>query len=327
MNLPPAQPDNGISNVVQKSIQNIGNAVASIRDNISNTVTGFNQPAPAVSSEFSYSNTIIAKFAFLILVVIVFLFFLNLGINLIGYFISFSPNPYLVSGMLDGTDSAIIPQDPNDSNSVYLLRSNNQSKGAEFTWSVWLYLIDIPTDVSYHHIFNKGDTQFDSNNLATNNSPGLYYGGPSLVANPNRYNHGVDPQTSDDNTLVIVMDVTDTTQTVLLPVNNIPLHKWVNVMIRLENTILDVYVNGTITGRTVLQSVPKQNYYNVNICQSGGFPGKLSNLRYFSSALNVFDIQTIVNKGPNTTNSALSSSSSVSSIYNYLSNMWYTRRI
>uniref|UniRef100_A0A6C0DRQ8 LamG-like jellyroll fold domain-containing protein n=1 Tax=viral metagenome TaxID=1070528 RepID=A0A6C0DRQ8_9ZZZZ len=323
MNLPPTQADTGISNIVQKSIQNVGNAVASIRDNVSTAVTGFNQPA--APTEFNYSNTIIAKFAFLILVVIVFLFFLNLGINLIGYFTSFSTNPYLVSGMLDGNVSAVIPQDPKNSDSVYLQRSNNQATGAEFTWSIWLFINDFPKDQSYHHIFNKGDINFDSNELALNNSPGLYYGGPNNGTNA--IHHGVDPITEDTNVLTVLLDVTDSQQPVNIPIDNIPIQKWVNVIIRLENTILDVYVNGTIAGRTVLQSVPNQNYYPVNVGQNGGFPGTLSDLRYFARALNVFDIQSIVSKGPSTKTSKLSSNVKSADIYNYLSNMWYTHRL
>lgn len=317
MNLPPTQPDTGASNIVQKSIQNIGNAASSIRDTVSNAVTGFNQPA--APTEFNYSNTIIAKVAFLILVIIVFLFFLNLGINLIGYFTSFSNNPYLVSGILDGNNAAVVPQDPTNTNSVYLRRSNNETTGSEFTWSVWLYLTDIPTDSSFHPIFNKGDKTFDKNNIAMNNAPGLYYGNPQSGSNER------------NNILTVVMDVESTSnnnnqnQSIQLPIKDIPLQKWVNVMIRLENTLLDIYVNGTISARTTLTSVPRQNYYDVNICQSGGFPGKLSDLRYFARALNVFDIQTIVSKGPNTNNSDLNPVSK--NIFNYLSNLWYYKRL
>jgi len=317
MNLPPTQPDTGVSNLVQKSIQNIGNAAANVRDTISGAVTGFNQPA--APTDFNYSNTIIAKVAFLILVIIAFLFLLNLGINLIGYFTSFSTNPYLVSGMLDGNAAAIIPQDPTNTNSVYLKRSNNETTGSEFTWSVWLYLTDIPTDSSFHPIFNKGDKTFDKNNLAMNNAPGLYYGYPSRASG------------EGNNILTVVMDVESTSdnnnqnQSIKLPIKDIPLQKWVNVMIRLENTLLDIYVNGTISARTTLTSVPRQNYYDVNVCQSSGFPGKLSDLRYFSRALNVFDIQTIVSKGPNTNSSDLSPTSK--NIFNYLSNLWYYKRL
>ena len=235
--------------------------------------------------------------------------------------------------MLDGNAGVIIPQDPNKKDSVYILRSNNKQTGAEFTWSIWLYLTDVPTDTNYHHIFNKGDTKFDKYNIAINNSPGLYYGGnyngvqdelydntksSSVISNPKENN----------NIITVFMDTIDSTQSVVIPINNIPLQKWVNVIIRMENTILDVYVNGTITARHVLQSVPRQNYYDINVGQSQGFPGKLSDLRYFSYALNVFEIQTLLNRGP----SSKASKFNVDAIANngffgYLSTGWYTKRL
>jgi hypothetical protein len=61
---------------------------------------------------------------------------------------------------------------------------------------------------------------------------------------------------------------------------------------RVENTLMDVYVNGTITS-TKFTAVPKQNYNDVQICQNGGFEGNLSNLR-FSHALSAFEINNIV---------------------------------
>jgi hypothetical protein len=78
-----------------------------------------------------------------------------------------------------------------------------------------------------------------------------------------------------------------------------PLNKWVNVIIRLENTTLDVYINGTIVKRHILSGVPKQNYGDVYVTMNGGFNGNLSNLRYWNYALDVGEIQSIINSGPN----------------------------
>ena len=53
---------------------------------------------------------------------------------------------------------------------------------------------------------------------------------------------------------------------------------------------LDIYINGTVSGRYNLSDVPFQNFYDVHVCQNNGFTGKLSNLRYYDSALNIFQI-------------------------------------
>ena len=82
---------------------------------------------------------------------------------LVTYFTGPSANPYVIKGMIDGTYSAVIPQDPKNKNSVTLARSNNENSGAEFTWSVWLYLNDLNvSNIKFQHIFNKGDNKFNS---------------------------------------------------------------------------------------------------------------------------------------------------------------------
>jgi hypothetical protein len=106
---------------------------------------------------------------------------------------------------------------------------------------------------------------------------------------------------------------------------DIPLNKWVNVIVRCVNTTLDVYINGVITKSTNLSGVPKQNYGNVYVAMNGGFNGYISNLWYFSKALNSADIQRIAFRGPTTkTNTSNTSSSGLQLRYpNYLSLRWY----
>ena len=124
---------NTVSDSVASNVNNISNSVASNVNNISNSVaSNINTPINA-PAEFSFSNTLIAKFAFLILVVIVFLFLLNLGITIIQYFTTPSTSPTIIKGMIDGNTPLTIPQDPGNSDSKLILRSNNESEGLEFT--------------------------------------------------------------------------------------------------------------------------------------------------------------------------------------------------
>ena len=113
----------------------------------------------------------------------------------------------------------------------------------------------------------------------------------------------------------------------VVDVSNIPIKKWVNVILRLQNTTFDVYVNGIIFKRIVLQYVPKQNYDDIFVCQNGGFSGKLADLRYFSRALNIFEINSIVSSGPNTSTSLLTADQTTKGNYSYLSNLWYASKI
>jgi Concanavalin A-like lectin/glucanases superfamily len=102
---------------------------------------------------------------------------------------------------------------------------------------------------------------------------------------------------------------------------DIPLNKWLNVIIRCQNNTLDVYINGTITRSLQLSSVPKQNYGDVYVGMNGGFDGYISNLWYYNYALGVAAIQGIVTWGPNTKmigNNGMNLKDS-----NYLSLRWF----
>ena len=69
-------------------------------------------------------------------------------------------------------------------------------------------------------------------------------------------------------------------------VKDIPQNKWFNVAIRVQNKVLDVYMNGSIVVRHKLGGVPKQNYSKVYVAKNGGFKGNSSNLRYYNYAWN-----------------------------------------
>ena len=66
-------------------------------------------------------------------------------------------------------------------------------------------------------------------------------------------------------------------------IKDIPINKWINVVLRCQGRKMDSYINGTIVNRHVFNAVPKQNYGDVFVTQRGGFDGMLSSLRYFSS--------------------------------------------
>lgn len=305
---------------VPERIQNIGNKIGETITNLSQTVSSgmdsFSQQAEAgveASSGFLSSNSIIAKFAFIILMIIVLIFLLNLGVLIIQYFIAPSSSPYLVDGMIDGTNGLSVPQDPKKNGAVLIRRSNNESSGIEFTWSTWIRIDELSNTPGHKHVFNKGNNQFHPDGTANvANGPGLY-----IYSRP-------DSQYAETATIKVIMTTSVTNGTEYIEVDDIPLKQWVHIAIRMQNTTLDVYVNGTVAGRLNLTQVPKQNYYDVQICKNGGFIGKLSNLRYYDNALNIFQISKLVASGPNT-NTA--DTQSVMDNYNYLSTAWYTAKL
>lgn len=310
MNFQPNVPSTG-ANYGQAVAERFGSTVDNASSALSGTFNEFSSQASAAAgatTDFLTANTIIAKFAFILLVLVVFLILFNLGVSIVGYFSEPSPDPYIINGMIDGNMSKVIPQDPKQTNAIPIYRSNDQSKGMEFTWSSWLYLSDLGKEAGkYQHVFSKGDGNIDSNtNLSTvNNGPGVY----------------ISPM---DNKLHIIMNtVSSTDPNTTIDIDNIPIQKWFHVALRLQNTVLDVYVNGVVVNRLLLNNTPKQNYGNVYVCQNGGFSGKLSNLRYYSRALNVFEINNIVSSGPN-----MKVAADMKPIggFDYLSTQWYASR-
>ena len=154
----------------------------------------------------------------------------------------------------------------------------------------------------YHHIFHKGNDTTDNVGLNfPNNAPGLY----------------ISPNTNE---LTVIMNTYDViNEEITIP--DIPLNKWVNVMIRCRNKTIDIYVNGIVTKSVQLVGVPKQNYGDVFVAMNGGFDGYISNLWYYDSAIGSSKIQSIVKRGPNTTTSTNSSMGQKNP--NYLSLRWY----
>ena len=91
------QPNNTNSMQIPESIQNTGNSVtdSGFAESMGDSLKGFSDSAQAsvdstadASDDFLQSNTLFAKFAFVILIVIVFIVLLSLGIVLIQYFTS-----------------------------------------------------------------------------------------------------------------------------------------------------------------------------------------------------------------------------------------------
>ena len=255
------------------------------------------------SASFLESNSLVAKFAFLLLVIFAFVILLRVGISAVSYLLTPSSSPHLIDGMVDAKQMIVFPQDPSSNGAVTIYRSVNANDGIEFTWSVWIFINGLQyLEGQYKHIFYKGNSNLEQNGRNfPNNAPGLY-----LAPNTN--------------SLVVMMNTFNViNEEVIVP--DIPINKWFNVIIRCKNTTLDVYANGTIVRSVNLIGVPKQNYGDVYVGMNGGFDGNISNLWYYDYALGTAEIQKIVNNGPNTT--MIGNNGMNDKLTNYLSLRWF----
>lgn len=258
------------------------------------------------TEEFLNSNSAIAKFSFLLLVIFVFVILLRLATALLALIFAPNPNPILIDGMVDAKKMIVVTQDPSIKGSIPVIRSVNQNDGIEFTWSVWINIDDFQyKENEYKHVFHKGNDSIDFIQKPAglnfpNNAPGLY----------------IAPYT---NNLVIIMNTFNQINEEII-VEDIPINKWISVIMKCDGNKLDVYINGTLSRRHIFSSVPKQNYGDVYVAMNGGFSGYISELRYFSSAIGTTEIQGIVNEGPNLN---MKSKDLTKTKPHYLSTKWY----
>jgi hypothetical protein len=335
----------GVNNAVGNMGQVLSNTEKSISDTTKQISQGIQDFGSKVSTnvsntDFLTTNSIVAKTVFILLLLIIFLILFRVCVYIMQYFMTPNQNPLIINGLLSGNRAYTISRNPKKSNSVVLPRSNNQPNGLEATWSFWMNISSMNRPEgdkrNYMHVFNVGDTNWDKNQdesnvfsgiSKVNNAPGVY-----LIQDLS-HNSGINKSLSGYVNMVVVMDTespTDLTEQVSVSIDDLPYDKWFHVAIRLENTVMDVYVNGLLTERLTFENVPKQNFYDINVCQNGGFSGYLSNLQYHSRALNVFDINSILFWGPNlkpATVNGVAANLSVLSNYNYLSSDWYFSKL
>jgi hypothetical protein len=339
-----------ISDKVMNTTSKIKNSISSGITNKVNKISNTSTKPQWFQISYSYLNTFIetntafSKFVFIILVLILFVFLFQLGMIIITKFINgFSGDVYVLKGLTSSNQERIISNNPNNKDSVAIIKSVNQDDGIEFTWNVWFYVnsLNNTTNYEYRKIFSKGisntnNTVYSSNiyNLSNtnlpyskiiNNSPGMYLTkyipdtgtiAPNIVFN--------DPTTKNDIALVVIIN-TFNTNTInnefaeFITIDNIPIGKWVNCSLNVKNRSVSVYINGKLNKSVTLQNVPTQNNYDTYIGESSGFSGYISNLRYFNRSISYEEIRSINSYGPNLTSVDTINTTN----QDYLSMNWY----
>ena len=289
------------SNYNKNPLANFGSALGGASNQASGLMSKFrNNKVVSGTTDFLYSNSLVAKVCFLILIIVIFVIGLRLGSRFVMWALSPDKNPILVKGFIDASDpgtAGTVVMDPKKKGAKPIIRSVNEREGIEFTYSVWLYVTNYSINQgSKRHIFNKGSSQnvgdkseFGDLNTSgmnfPNNAPGVYFkandenGANQLAIYMNTFNDVIEE----------------------VSIKDLPVKKWFNLTIRVRHDKMDTYINGTIVNRHKFNSPVKQNYGNVYVCQNGGFAGNLSSLRYYSYALSGVQINDLVTAGPDLT--------------------------
>ena len=81
-------------------------------------------------------------------------------------------------------------------------------------------------------------------------------------------------------------------------VANIPIQKWVNLVLSVYGRTMDIYIDGKLVRTCLLPGVPNiNNNANIYVTPKGGFDGWTSKFQYFPNSLNPQDVWNIYIKG------------------------------
>lgn len=182
-------------------------------------------------------------------------------------------SPYLLEGIKNGKNALVISQNPENPSHIAIVRSENK-EGIQFTYDFWLMIEDFGyKSGEWKHIFHKGNAE-----SYPNRAPGIW-----LHPNTNAIRVYMNTQTD-------ILEYVD--------IENIPGRKWLHMSIILDDKDLDIFVNGYLKVRKVLNSVPKQNNGDFWVNMFGGFEGNIARIRYYSRAITTDEILSNVRKGP-----------------------------
>jgi hypothetical protein len=188
-------------------------------------------------------------------------------------------------------------QNPKNPRAKLLPLSDNERSGAEFSYSFYLWInpSSFRQEEGLLHIMHKGNpTPFPLM------SPGVFL-------------------KSHENTLRVYMNSSSTWNN-FIDIENIPVKKWVHVIVMARANAIEVYINGNLAKKLNMDGAALyQNFGNlylfsqrpciVNGAQMaslnggilqifGTFSGNMSNLFYYSYALSYTEIQSLVAAGP-----------------------------
>lgn len=157
----------------------------------------------------------------------------------------------ILKGSQPGTIQKTIP--------TTLPRSFNQSEGLVFSYACWILVKDFGRGYGQQRrIFSRGD------------SPGVYLD-------------------STKNDLLLKLQTFDGTETLVVP--NIPALKWIHLAFVVDQTAVDVYINGTLREHRTMSRLPKQTDNPILI--GGGWDGVLARLAYWPRSLSATDVESL----------------------------------
>ena len=146
----------------------------------------------------------------------------------------------------------------------------SEDKGVAFTQSLWIYV----NDWNYRYreekiIFQKGEFHL-------------------ILANSN-------------NNLLLKIPTSNTSvagKTAQIVFENIPIQKWIHIGVVLDNSYVDLWINGKLYHSKHLGYIPRLSNKQMEYTPTGGFSGYISRVYHFDHKLTELHIKRLFLQGP-----------------------------
>lgn len=150
---------------------------------------------------------------------------------------------------------------------------------SDYTYSIWFYIND------WNYRF--GETKVMFGRTDSNNNPS-----PAITLAPSNNDLSV--------TLALYPNNSNSSgqEIYTCSIKDVPLQRWTNLIMSLNNRALDLYLDGKLVKTCMLPGIPKMNNLStLQISPDGGFSGFISTFKYFPNAVNPSQAYDIYKKG------------------------------
>ena len=199
-------------------------------------------------------------------------------------------DPYTLQNIQDGQTTSTI-------SASSLATNGSDVPSSNFAYSVWFYV----NDWNYRYgepkvIFGRMGSKSENGNGSVPGVSGLDPC-PAVVLGAIENNISVslgcypganqEPTTPGGNTVVHTCSIA-----------NVPIQKWVNLVISVYGRTMDLYIDGKLVRTCLLPGVASvNNNSNIYVTPAGGFNGWTSKLQYYPNSLNPQEVWNIYTKG------------------------------
>jgi len=199
-------------------------------------------------------------------------------------------DPYTLQGVQDGKTSSTIEPDS-------LATNGSDVPSSNFAYSVWFYINN------WNYRYGESKVIFGRMGAMSGDGKGSVPGisgldpCPAVVLGAVENNISISlgcypgadqqPTTSGGNTVVHTCSVA-----------NVPIQKWVNLVVSVYGRSMDVYIDGKLVRTCLLPGVASvNNNAKIYVTPLGGFEGWTSKLQYYPNSLNPQEVWNIYTRG------------------------------